>query len=118
LHASFETDYKNRTDGGGDEGSADPRTTGNNRPVASLHYRRAFSVGKYQMAIASTGIIQTNRVIHTTMSDGMPASHRPSQEEGRQLMRAFYNILSESRRKAIIKLALESEAENTNERLD
>ena len=77
----------------------------------------AFSVGEHKMTIASTGIIQTDVVVHTTTPDGMSASDRPSPEEGRQLIRAFYNIRSESRRKAIIKLALESEAENTNERV-
>ena len=43
------------------------------------------------------------------------ASRRPSLEEGERLIRAFFNIRSDSRREAIIKMVLESEAESPKE---
>jgi len=48
-------------------------------------------------------------------SKRMLASRRPSPEEGLRLMRAFFNIRSDSRREAIIKMVLESETESTGE---
>ena len=53
--------------------------------------------------------------VASTYCGDTPELRRPSPEEGSRLMRAFYNIRSRSRREAIIKLVLESEAESASE---